>query len=284
MISYLHRRFSCFKVFLFNNWPLCVFVALCLVVLGTSCCLFHCLKGADKENYSSDVGLIAGLVTIVSIVLVYETLRRSRIVSEAQLLSNYNDKYFKNKMLNAIRLLRSFSKEHEKNFICHRTPCCNPRGAFYFLDDDNLWWTPEVDVARRRLKGYFINALDLYEQGMLSYNVFIKILNKSGITTLFGIVEPMEWYLNPKYDASKFHRLMAYASHIYKGQLETEKSFETPKVRRVRALPAEVAPDSPCCSTRLLTLSYTLSAATLTVCGLVAFHAAQMLNRYRSER
>lgn len=282
MISFLYRRFSCFKVFLFNNWSLCVFVILCLVVLGTSCCLFHCLQGADKANYSSDVGLIAGLVTIVSIVLVYETLRRSRIVSEAQLLSNYNDKYFKEKMLNAIRLLRRFSKEHEKNFICHRTPCCNPKGAFYFLGDDELWWTPEVDAARRRLKGYFINALDLYEQGMLSYDVFIKILNKSGITTLFGIVEPMEWYLNPKYDASKFHRLMAYASHIYKEHMDTEKNFEAPKVRRVRELPAAPAPNSPCCSTHLVTLSCSLSAATLTVCGLIAVNAAQILKRYRS--
>lgn len=234
MISSLYRRFSCFRVFLNNNWPLCVFVILCLLVLGTTCCVYHCLQMMDKQTYSSDVSLVAGLVTIVSIVLVYETLRRSRIVSEAQLLSSYNDKYFETAMLNAIRMLRDFSKNHEKNFLHYRTPCCNDSVSIRFLQDDELWWTPEVDEARRRVKGYFINALDLYEQGMLSYDVFVKILNKSGITTLFEIVEPLEWYLNTKYDASKFHRLMAYASHVYKAHLPTEDNFEKPKVKRVR--------------------------------------------------
>lgn len=199
-----------------NHW---LFVIVALIILSATVRLaFVCRETGVLVNIEKVVAIAAGLTTIISLVLVYEGLRRTRIAAEAQLLSAYNDKYFENDMLDAIRVLRKWGDEHQTCLQKQRTPEKNPRNAPEFEEAHDITWPSEVDRSRRKVKAYFVNALDLYERDMLSRRFFNDIVNKEAITTLFDIVEPLEWLLNKQYDASKFYRLMEYASEIYKAR------------------------------------------------------------------
>lgn len=190
------------------------------------------------------VGIVAGIATIVSLAFVYETLRHTRIVSEAQLLSNFNDKYFEPEMAASIRRLHMFKKLHKDNFTVHRTPVENPYAAMPFPPDEKLQWTRETDEARRRVKGYFLSVTELYEHGMISCSIFEKMIDKNGITALFDIVEPLEWYLNAEYNAKIFSRLMRYIPHLYEKYKSSEKKFDACRISRIN--------DSPVCIKKFL--------------------------------
>lgn len=190
-------------------------------------------SGTKLQEWGSIVGIVAGIATIVSLAFVYETLRRTRIVSEAQLLSDFNDKYFEPEMAASIRCLHKFKKLHKDNFTVHRTPVENPYAAMPFPPDEKLRWTRETDEARRRVKGYFLSVTELYEHGMISCSIFEKMIDKNGITALFDVVEPLEWYLSTGYDAKIFSRLMRYIPHIYEKFDSAKKEFDEQPIPRV---------------------------------------------------
>lgn len=190
-------------------------------------------SNATCNEQGTIVGIVAGIATIVSLAFVYETLRRTRIVSEAQLLSDFNDKYFEPEMAASIRCLHKFKKLHKDNFTIHRTPVENPYAAMPFPPDEKLRWTRETDEARRRVKGYFLSVTELYEHGMISCSIFEKMIDKNGITALFDVVEPLEWYLSTGYDAKIFSRLMRYIPHIYEKFDSAKKEFDEQQITRV---------------------------------------------------
>lgn len=126
----------------------------------------------------------------------------------------------------AITRLNSFKEKNEAYFYLHRKPYNNePEGAC-FVSCRKLYIPDDVHEARRLVKGYFLNALDLYEHDMLTEKVLMEILDKAGIVTLFHVVEPLEWQHNRDYDATKFYRLMKCASSIYEKHLLLAQHFE----------------------------------------------------------
>lgn len=172
------------------------------------------------------IPIIANLATIAAFAVACYSLHRSCLAAEAQLMSNYNDKYFQEDMGKAIVRLNKFKQSNDAYFYLHRKPYNNePEGAC-FVSFRRLYIPDDVHAARRLVKGYFLNALDLYEHGMLTDKVFMEILDKGGIVTLFHVIEPLEWQHNRDYDASKFYRLMKYASSIYEKHLHLVQHFE----------------------------------------------------------
>lgn len=188
-------------------------------LVGVAACLLYglvCIQPPVLCNeWGVMVGIIAGIATIISLVLVYETLNYTRVASEAKLLFEHDEKYSSEKMLYSLRVLYHFQEMHQRYFSWSRTPYYNPQGAMPFMQDASLHWSMRVDEARRFVKAYFLNALLLFEERKLSYHAFRHIIRRSGFTALIEIVEPMEWYLNSGYDAQKFYRLMVLADDIY---------------------------------------------------------------------
>lgn len=175
---------------------------------------------------SGELSILADVTTFFAFLAALNGVHRARLASEAQLLSNYNDKYFNDDMRKAIENLNSFKKSNKAYFYLHRAPWNNEQDGACFVSSRRLYIPDEVHAARRLVKGYFINALDLYEHGMLTEKLFMEILNKDGIVTLFHVVEALEWHHNPDYDASKFYRMMKYASTIYRKHLPLVQHFK----------------------------------------------------------
>lgn len=228
------KVFARLFVWVKNTWLPLMICAVFLLGAVVLCVCLLCPKVSGNINtWGTVVGIVAGVATIVSLAFVYETLRRTRIVAEAQLLSDFNDKYFDPDMAASIRCLHKFKKKHKANFEVHRTPRQNPSAAMQFTVDDKLQWTHETDESRRRVKAYFLSVTELYEHGMISLSIFEKMIDKNGITALFDIVEPLEWYLNEGYNAKIFSRLMRYIPHLYEKYDSAKEEFDERQSSRV---------------------------------------------------
>jgi len=197
--------------------------------------VFH-EKTNDDAAFCTAIATLGSFVAILSIILTIATLKKTQSLFEAQMLNEYDDKYGSEEMCNDLRTLINFSrKEENKNiFIEKRNPKNNPRKRIIFFPNDNFMWPKSVDLARRRVKFYFINPYDLYMEGKISKSIFLRIINKTGITVFFDVVEKLEYLLNPKYDHEKFYNIMLLGKNIYKKQKKSDQQMrEHPLPKRV---------------------------------------------------
>ena len=169
------------------------------------------------------INSLAALATILSLVLVLMTLQSTKRINETQLLFQYDELYFKKEMQQYLRILREFHSKYENTFEPHRDERNQISGDDFMTD--GLSWCECIDTARRQIKSYFINALDLYLEGMISTRVFLRIIDKNAITIFFDIVEPMEWNLNRDYDHTKFEKIMTLAYPIYTKYKKSDRNF-----------------------------------------------------------
>lgn len=121
--------------------------------------------------------------------------RSTRSATEAQLLFQLLREYAKPDMLRALRTLRNWKAEQgdEEKW----------RKALENADPK----AQEVDLARRCVSHYFLDALKLYESDYVIKRFLRVVGSKDGINILYDIVEPLEYALNPAYDKSKFDKL-----------------------------------------------------------------------------
>ena len=71
-------------------------------------------------------------------------------------------------------------------------------------------------------------------EGRISKSIFLRIINKTGITVFFDVVEKLEYLLNPKYDSEKFCNIMLLGKKIYKKQKKSDQQMrEHPLPKRV---------------------------------------------------
>lgn len=229
----LHRFFSKVSV-AWNNNKLISVVGI-LILIFSIYFIQYISEHAKPENGSSvpyldETQLVAGIITILSIIFVIATLLQSKSLYEADLLAKYDEKYESQEMCDNLRLLRDFSSVQEMRDVCNlvRTDRYNEDRPLPIQKKGKFWESINgVDKARRAVKFYFINALDLYLEGKISQEVMRRICNKSGIHTFFNVVEPMEAYLNPRYDYTKFRRIMMLTTDIWREQKKTDMHFAT---------------------------------------------------------
>ena len=212
------------------------FTLILFIIIGS----FLYAQTHDPQCAFSFISDIASGVTIISLFFVYETLRQSKSLHEAEVMDRYNSKYESSEMYEDLRILSDLDKV--MNLSSYRTHKDNPNSIPEGIKKE-VWlrmdkvtnssepWSKEEhlnhrqDVARRRVKFYFLSALDLYENGRLSLYVFRNILRKSGISLLFSVVESMEYSINPNYDYGKFYHLMLLMSGVVNGEKKTNEHF-----------------------------------------------------------
>lgn len=214
-----HVHFKAYKMLYFSLGGLILLVISIYFLVCAIMTVFH--KHTDNdEAFCTAIATLGSFVAILSIIFTIATLKKTQSLFEAQMLNEYDDKYRKKEMLDSVRMLADFSrqKENENIFRKRRTPKNNPRRGHLFSPDDHFMWPKSVDLARRDVKFYFINPYDLYMEGKISKSIFLRIIDKTGITVFFDVVERLEYLLNPKYDSDKFCNIMLLGKRIYKKQ------------------------------------------------------------------
>jgi len=100
-------------------------------------------------------------------------------------------------MSDDLRNLRSWKELHGTDFA--------QKWKEKFIERDND--AIVVDAARRRVKNFFQAIGEIYEDGLISKSMAMRLLEFQGIDILYEIVEPLEEALNRDYNRSKFDLL-----------------------------------------------------------------------------
>lgn len=198
-------------------WSVLLVVCLSMFIWGVVCCC--CNKVWDIRYFLPlFTALIGGLIAVK--------------VNEAKYFSDALSKYAAMDMVDSLRKISHLKKVWKRtstknagavasNIFVPPTFTAREAGTNVkpnvnidiYRDDDKkvlrLPWTEDEDGARRLIKHYFLNALELYRAGNIGHEKFLAICNKCSKGLLFSTVEIMENILNAKYDDKKFEELMA---------------------------------------------------------------------------
>lgn len=172
---------------------------------------------------------VAYAAATLSLVFLYGTMVQSRHLAESEFISQFERDYSSHKMLTYIRILTDYRRKHPTFFLKTRKEYFNPENVISDQFDKRMKWSSCVDEARRYVRSYFFNALDLYTLGKISRESFRAIADKASITVLFDVIEPMEMHLNPEYDVMYYQRVMEICSDIYKKRSKAKNHFENNK-------------------------------------------------------
>lgn len=146
----------------------------------------------DKNIHPSPVGTRLKLINIVTDLL---------------------DKYGEEEMQLAVREIGKIELPNELKFGT-RTPSNN----YYHpqKEKDKFQWTDKQDLARRKVKMYYLNAWKLYNAGYIRKDELEMLASQGAFSLLFNVIEPMEKCLNADYDKKFFADMMALCGKYYK--------------------------------------------------------------------
>jgi hypothetical protein len=65
----------------------------------------------------------------------------------------------------------------------------------------------ELNEARRFVKRYFYDAYELFENGLISRDLCIRICSEYGHELLFNVIEPLDYATMPRYDEHEFKKV-----------------------------------------------------------------------------
>lgn len=159
--------------------------------------------------------VITHIIALVSAAFLAASVWMGARLHEASLISKHYDMYAQPEMARAMRRLMGFLREYKDDFRIHRTPVHNQPHCINASQNRSLKWPQDVDDARRKIKFYYFDAVDLYTSGKISRSSFKKLIDQSAICVLFDVIEPMEYMLNPVYDARRYYRLMLLFPSVY---------------------------------------------------------------------
>jgi len=149
------------------------------------------------EQVSLILTALSALGALGAAVAAWLSARATRHATEAQLFSVHYAEYGTPEMLRSLRVLRSWKSEQGYEFELKWKKAL----------DAGDQRAHDVDAARRQVKFYFMKILRLYESGYVSRRFLKELAAVDGINILYDIVEPLEYALNPRFDASRFELL-----------------------------------------------------------------------------
>ncbi|HEX8450560.1 MAG TPA: hypothetical protein VF647_00620 [Longimicrobium sp.] len=151
----------------------------------------------SAESFSFVFTAASALGTVVAAVAAWQAAKAASQVAEGQLNSTYYTEYGTPEMVRALRRLRQCREQHGEHFALKWKQAL----------DQGEEWAQEVDLARRAVKVYFVRAYRLYETGYASKKFLRAVAAVDGLNVLFDIIGPLEYALNPVYDAHRFESL-----------------------------------------------------------------------------
>ena len=125
--------------------------------------------------------------------------RATKRATQAQLLLRFLEEYSNPKMSKALVQLRKWKATLDLGTTTFEQ----------FVKYKDSWGVLEkrVNSARRQVKYYFVKALRLHQEGLITQQLLQVICNVDGIDLLYDVVEPLERELNPDYEKEAFIQL-----------------------------------------------------------------------------
>lgn len=153
-------------------------------------------------------------VTAMGIIIAAHSLDDTRKATEAQVVNQYNQRYFEDTMYDCLIKLWNY---HDNNgnkslFSVNRIKINNlpqriaPNDVSKLKEALNT--DEKLDKARRVVKSYFLNAYEMNRQGFISEKALLEIIDKQGIAAFFQIIEPLELAKNEDYNYEPFFEIM----------------------------------------------------------------------------
>jgi hypothetical protein len=156
-------------------------------------------SGITPTGLAIGFAAIAACSAAMSAFLNWRSTRISTRIAQTQLYLKFRDQYSDKVMNDDLRNLRSWKELHGNKFSAKW------KEKFIERDSDAI----VVDAARRRVKNFFQAIAEIYQDGLISKSLAIRLLEFQGIDILYEIVEPLEEALNRDYNKSKFDLLKA---------------------------------------------------------------------------
>lgn len=138
-----------------------------------------------KENYEIIAAfgtLLTAIFTLIIAIVTGLAAKYTQKSSQANILIKFMDEYRSIKMLNSLNYLRRWRDD-------------NPTIYNQFTELLKTDYHEEMNEARRFVKTYFLNALELYINDFVNDAFMKAICQHKGIEILFEIVEPLEYSL-----------------------------------------------------------------------------------------
>ena len=151
----------------------------------------------SSENISFYMIILSAIGTTLAAVAAWRAASVTQKVAEAGLGYRLQDKYDKREMRDDLRLLEEFHREQGDSFTRKWTDGL----------EANEDWADKIDLARRRVKGYFLNTAQLYKKHLISKDLLLLITDQAGLNMLYTVVEPLERALSPEYEKEYFEVL-----------------------------------------------------------------------------
>lgn len=114
--------------------------------------------------------------------------RQTMKAAEAQIYTELKYTYATDKMLASLKTLANWHNHYGEQF-------CN---EYLIQLKGKKAEALNVDDARRYVKYYFLNLLDLHDLGLIRKKIFFDLCDVDGRNLLFNIVEPLEISLDPE--------------------------------------------------------------------------------------
>ena len=153
------------------------------------------------------LSIVALGVAMASAAGAWRAAAMTRRSSEAQLVLNAFQEYGSVEMLEALRILRRWYDAHPDSFA-----------ADWMADlQRNTDEAISVDRARRRVSGYFLDAVRLREYGLMTDRSLRAMTELDGLAVWLGIVERLERELDPSVDLGPFRKLRKLCKSAERG-------------------------------------------------------------------
>ena len=123
----------------------------------------------------------------------------ARRAVEAQVLKSFLDEYAQPVMSDALRALRDWKDTHKEHFAQHWLSQLEAEDAE----------AKRVDVARRHVKAFFVNATRMHLGGLIDETLFRHAVERQGLNIYLDVVGPLEDVLNPGRDRTPEERVRA---------------------------------------------------------------------------
>lgn len=158
------------------------------------------------------ITVASSLIGIIAAVLAYRSLVFARNAEEGQLYVKMMERYDSKEMLDALKMLGTFKRENASRLdnafrkwnIDYK---CNRKEAI------------DLEQARRKVKYYYRDLMQLYQAGYFSKKWTKRILNTGGRHLFQEIVRPMEKYVNPYAFEDEFYPFDDFYAELGKEQV-----------------------------------------------------------------
>ena len=140
------------------------------------------------------ITLIAAIGAVAAAIAAWRAAYEAKKALQTQVIMNITDAYATPEMLDAMKELREFEREHNNKF------------ADKFLEERNKGSDTgnHLDHCRRIIISHFLKIVRMKKLKLVDDSFVKEVAHPTGVQFLFEVIEPLERIINPNYDISVF--------------------------------------------------------------------------------